>query len=93
MELNNGVEVDQVNLFGMYAFNSQMAMTYDLPVYKDIEGPLGQSESGIGDLGLRFFYKPDATQFEKSSHIFGNGTYSSHGNKYQYIYWRQHCPL
>ncbi len=71
VELNNGVEVDQVNLFGMYAFNSKMAMTYDLPVYKDIEGPSGQSESGIGDLGLRIFYKPDATQFEKSSHIFG----------------------
>ena len=32
VELNNGVEVDQVNLFGMYAFNSKIAMTYDLPV-------------------------------------------------------------
>jgi hypothetical protein len=101
-ELENGVEVNQLNLFGMYAFNSKVAMTYDLPVAKDldysdvdefqalgtaggfpIESDINPSAfglddldrdgdvSGVGDLGLRFFFKPDATQFEQSSHMFG----------------------
>ena len=102
-ELENNLEVDQLNLFGMYAFSPKMAMTYDLPVWKDVDasgvagfkaqssgdlpniGPQpgsggdisfadipsdGQTD-GIGDLGLRFFYKPDAVQFEKSSHMVG----------------------
>jgi hypothetical protein len=74
-ELENGLKVDQLNLFGMYAFGPKMAMTYDLPVWKEVDstdlGPLGNKESGIGDLGLRFFYKPDFAQSEKASHMFG----------------------
>ena len=46
-------------------------MTYDLPVLKEIEGPMGVDETGIGDLGLRVFYKPKAGQFEHSSHMIG----------------------
>ena len=101
----NEDEVDQLNLFGMYAFNEDFALTYDLPIWKETDvsgtrgfktlsglevgdiGPLpgggaggeplfreitgNGKEDGIGDLGLRFFYKPEALQFEKSSHMFG----------------------
>ena len=91
-ELENGVEVDQVNLFGMYAFSSDIAMTYDLPVWKEVDvgglsgplpplgpnppggsggAPVDGTQSGIGDLGLRFFYKPGQLQYEKSSHMVG----------------------
>jgi len=70
-ELENGVEVDQLNLFGMYAFNGGLAMTYDLPVYKEIGVPTMGDEAGIGDLGLRVFYKPPSWQSEKSSHMIG----------------------
>lgn len=74
-ELENDIEVDQLNLFGMYAFSPKIAMTYDLPVWKEVDardvGPMGKKESGIGDLGLRLFYKPDFAQFEKASHMVG----------------------
>ncbi len=90
-ELESGVEVRQLNLFGMYAFSSDFAMTYDLPVWKEVDAsgysgplpPLGPlpggggsvpasgKVDGIGDLGLRFFYKPKPWQFEKSSHMIG----------------------
>lgn len=103
-ELENDIEVDQVNLFGMYAFSSDFAMTYDLPLWKEVDvsgssgfkaqrgavPPIGPNpggggggeplfsmipsdgtQDGIGDLGLRFFYKPKAVQFETSSHMVG----------------------
>jgi hypothetical protein len=102
-KLENDLEVDQLNLFGMYAFSPKVAMTFDLPVWKEVDAsdvsgfkmlssgtlpPIGPipgfggglpfaqipsdgKQDGIGDLGLRFFYKPDATQFEASSHMFG----------------------
>ena len=35
------------------------------------EVPSGGKQNGIGDLGLRFFYKPDSVQSEKNSHMFG----------------------
>lgn len=64
-ELDNGVKVNQFNLFGMVAFTSDLAMTFDWSVYKDVNYssvvdsgfPGSDSESGYGDLGLRFFYK------------------------------------
>ena len=103
-ELENDLEVNQLNLFGMYAFSPDIAMTYDLPVWKEVDvsdvsafksasgsvPPIGPNpggggggappfskipsdgtQDGIGDLGLRFFFKPEATQFETSSHMFG----------------------
>ncbi|MGI9318194.1 MAG: hypothetical protein ACR2QW_12765, partial [bacterium] len=102
-ELESEVEIDQTNLFGMLAINPKFAITYDLPVWKEVDAsgfegfdslasgnlpPLGVlpgggggvpfmdipsdgTQDGIGDLGLRFFFKPDAIQFEKSSHMFG----------------------
>jgi len=70
-ELENGVEVDQLNLFGMYAFNGDMALTYDLPIYKNINIPTVGDTNGIGDFGLRFFYKPPSWNSGKNSHMIG----------------------
>lgn len=94
-ELENDIEVRQVNLFGMYAFNQEFAMTYELPVWKEVDvggfkdnppvPPFGQqpgggggpnipnsgSQDGLGDLGLRLFYKPKSLQFDSSSHMIG----------------------
>ncbi len=36
-ELENDLQVTQFNLFGMYAFNPKFALTYDLPVVKEID--------------------------------------------------------
>jgi hypothetical protein len=36
-ELENELEVMQLNLFGMYAFAPTFAMTYDIPVWKEID--------------------------------------------------------
>lgn len=74
--LENGLEVDQLHLFGMYGISPKFAITYDLPVwsevdFSDVSGPLSGKESGVGDLNLRFLFKPDATQLEHSSHLFG----------------------
>lgn len=74
-ELENDVEIDQVDLFGMYAFDENLAMTYDLPTWKKVDLddaiPDGGEESGIGDLGLRLFYKPESLQSKESSHMVG----------------------
>ena len=93
-ELENDMEIKQVNLFGMYAFSPDIAMTYDLPVWKEVDAggvsgpfppflgpnpgggfgpdiPSDKKADGIGDLGLRFFFKPGQLQFEKSSHMVG----------------------
>ena len=75
-ELENGLEVQQLNLFGFLAFNKDVGLTYDLPVSKqldfsDTSTPGIPTVNSIGDLGLRFFVKPDSTQFKESSHMFG----------------------
>jgi hypothetical protein len=74
-ELENEVEINQLNLFGMYAFGPSVAITYDLPAWKKLDFddaiPGGGDESGIGDLGLRVFYKPESLTNETSSHMFG----------------------
>ncbi len=36
-ELRNGIKVNQLNLFGLYAFSPKFAMTYDWPVFKDLD--------------------------------------------------------
>ncbi len=56
-ELENGVKVNQFDLFGMHAFSSKIVMMYDWPVFKDLDY-IG-STTGFGDLNLRFLYKPD----------------------------------
>ncbi len=65
-ELGNDVEVQEFVLFGLYAITPKFAMTYEWPIYKNIEWDVemfgGASDgdvSSIGDLNLRFFYKPD----------------------------------
>jgi len=69
-ELENGMEVDQLNLFGFWAITPEWGLTYDLPVAKrvqmdrkDIAKMTGGNpdmfkdidETGIGDLNLRTF--------------------------------------
>jgi hypothetical protein len=77
-ELENGLEVNQINIFGLFAFDKDFAVTYDLPASKEIDFSdtdiPASTENGMGDLGLRFFYKPEATQFEETSHMFGAET-------------------
>jgi len=48
-KLENDLTVKQMNLFGMYAFTTRFAMTYDLPIAKEIDYsdvPAFQSMSG-----------------------------------------------
>ena len=74
-ELENDVQIQQINMFGLYAFDEDFALTYDMPVAKEIDFDdsdiPADTENGVGDLGLRFFYKPEATQFVESSHMVG----------------------
>jgi hypothetical protein len=65
-ELENGLEVDELALFGMHAFKPTLAMTYEIPVYKkqDISEPkkslpfdpnVEDYWEGMGDTNLRLF--------------------------------------
>ena len=56
-ELDNNVKVNQFNLFGMLALSPDMAMTFDWPVFKDVDyssvisdipGGIGGSDPGSG---------------------------------------------
>jgi len=76
-ELVNGLKINQMNLFGLFAFDKDFAVTYDIPITVELDfsdtsfpGPPAK-ENGMGDMGLRFFYKPGSTQFEETSHMFG----------------------
>jgi hypothetical protein len=70
-ELVNGVKIDQMNLFGLFAFDKDFAITYDIPITVELDAPGLPKKNAMGDLGLRFFYKPGSTQFKESSHMFG----------------------
>jgi hypothetical protein len=70
-ELVNGVKVNQMNLFGLFAFDKDFAVTYDIPITVETDIPGLGKENSMGDLGLRFFYKPGSTQFKETSHMFG----------------------
>jgi hypothetical protein len=65
-ELENGVEVNELTLFGFFAFNTRFGLTYELPVAKEIDyselEPDG-NVTGMGDLGLRFFLRPKQWEF------------------------------
>lgn len=97
-ELENNLEVNEFVLFGLVRFADWLAMTYELPVAKQVDysnvnefqnlvgnspdfpgvgfPPIGGGgvpfdsleedgdTVGMGDLGLRFFVKPPATQFK-----------------------------
>ena len=74
-ELDNGVKINDLTVFGMHAFTPKFAMTYEIPAYRNMDygsiqlpnGTLppyddissGGSTSGHGDLNLRFFYNLD----------------------------------
>jgi hypothetical protein len=65
-ELDNGIEVDELALFGMHAFTKTFALTYELPVFKKLDisdpvnslpmpPPIDKTYEGMGDLNLRAF--------------------------------------
>jgi len=93
-ELENNLVVQEMTLFGMYAFTPRFAMTYEWPIAKyldatDVSGfPSGQDGTpgdpgtgapgagfssgtaeddgdaiGMGDLNLRFFFKPEELEW------------------------------
>ena len=75
-ELVNGLKINQMNLFGLFAFDKDFAVTYDIPItiefdFSDTSTPAEPKINGMGDMGLRFFYKPGSTQFKETSHMFG----------------------
>ena len=92
-ELENNLVVQEMTLFGMFAFNPRFAMTYEWPIAKYLDatdvsgfdsldgspGPPGTGapgagfqpgtvdgdgdEIGMGDLNLRFFFKPEELEW------------------------------
>ena len=51
-KLENDLTVKQMNLFGMYAFTTRFAMTYDLPIAKEIDySDVPAFQSGTGGIG------------------------------------------
>ena len=100
--LDNDLEVQEMTLFGMFAFTSRFAMTYELSIgkqidYSDVDAfesrglppNLGSGSSGLpaggvpfddldpdsdvvgmGDLGLRFFFKPQALEWGRPGRSF-----------------------
>ena len=75
-QLRNGMEIHEYTLFGLHAFRPDLAMTYELPVAKNVKSatlnlPPGMDfdEWGMGDLILRLFWRPKVqgvTEFEFS---------------------------
>lgn len=78
MELENGAEINSFTMFGFKAFNGRFGMTYELPLAQqqdwtgydgpalpvpDPINPVGQKDTGVGDLGLRFFLRPEQWEF------------------------------
>jgi len=92
-ELENNLVVQEMTLFGMFAFNPRFAMTYEWPIAKyldatdvsgfdSLDGSPGDpgtgapgagfqpgtvdsdgDEIGMGDLNLRFFFKPEELEW------------------------------
>ena len=73
-ELENGLEQQDVVLFGLKAFSPKLAMTYEIPVVRQVDfrgTPLFDPgtgtcptlidcrPTGVGDMNLRFIYNPD----------------------------------
>ncbi|MHC4153162.1 MAG: hypothetical protein ACYSSP_13845 [Planctomycetota bacterium] len=62
INLENDMEIHETHLFGLYAITPKFAITYDLPVVKNIDWdksdsglPMDLEETGMGDLNLRVF--------------------------------------
>ena len=64
-KLENEVTIKQMNLFGMHAFDGRFAMTYDIPLAKQIELVSGGGDTiGLGDIGIRFFLRPEQLEWD-----------------------------
>jgi hypothetical protein len=69
-QLKNGVKEQMFTLFGFYAFTPRFGMTYEWPMAKRLEfgnaappAATDTDQTGMGDLGLRFFVRPEALEF------------------------------
>jgi hypothetical protein len=69
-QLKNGVKQQEFTLFGFYAFTSRFGMTYEWAMAKRLEfgnaaPPMATDtdQTGMGDLGLRFFLRPRSGEF------------------------------
>jgi hypothetical protein len=68
-ELENGLTQQDLTAFGTFAFSSVVGMFYELPLaqYRDFSGipgvPEGTDSIGMGDLDLKFLYRPKGLDF------------------------------
>jgi hypothetical protein len=68
-ELENGLTQQDLTAFGTMAFSPTVGMFYELPVaqyrdFSDIPGtPAGTDAIGIGDVSIKFLYRPRALDF------------------------------
>lgn len=73
-ELENGLEQQEVVMFGLMAFSPKLAMTYEIPLVRQVDfrgtslfdpgtgtctGLTDCRPTGMGDMNLRFIYNPD----------------------------------
>lgn len=77
-ELENGLEVMDLHLFGLKAITPKLAFTYDLPVVKNISFdssdsglPADIEETGVGDFNLRIFATVGEEKFLGMSWLLG----------------------
>jgi hypothetical protein len=77
-ELENGLEVLDLHIFGLYAITPKFAFTYDFPIIKNVSFDSDDSglpgdleETGIGDLNLRFFVPLGEEKFLGMSWMIG----------------------
>ena len=68
-ELENGLTQQDLTAFGTFAFSPVMGMFYELPLaqyrdFSDIPGvPEGTDSIGMGDVDLKFLYRPKGLDF------------------------------
>jgi hypothetical protein len=58
--LENGVQTNELTLFGFLAFTGRFGMTYEVPIAKEID--YGDDAVGLGDSIWRFFLRPQSLE-------------------------------
>ena len=68
-ELENGLIQQDVTAFGTVGFSPRVGMFYEVPLaqyrdFSDVQGvPSGTDAIGMGDIDLKFLWRPSATEF------------------------------
>jgi hypothetical protein len=68
-ELDNGVKQQDLTAFGTFRFNDRLGMFYEFPLaqyrdFSDVPGvPAGTDAIGMGDIDLKFLWRPEALDF------------------------------